>query len=153
MTNVYIEVDGVQQIVALDEVVLHKACALNYVSKEQHAEAQYRLCEKPYFSWVEKIYAMVQATPVTHEQDGFGDSAIAHLHYYLGDNHWYITERDISGDSEQYQAFGYACLAAFAGCEEYGYISIVELLENNVLLDLEFKPTSMEIIKQQFKGH
>ena len=152
MSDVYIEVDGVQKVVPLAEVVAHKACVLNFIGKIQQAEAIYTMCAKPYFSWIEKIYAMVQATPVTHEQDGLGDSAIAHLHYFLGDNHWYITEKDIEGDGEQYQAYGYACLAAFAGCEEYGYISIVELLENDVFLDLDFKPTAMEIIKQQRKA-
>lgn len=78
--------------------------------------------------------ARVEAMPKTYEQDGLGENAIVHLHYFLGSCDWYITERD--REDEQLQAFGYADLGYGA---EAGYISIVELLENDAELDLYWK--------------
>ena len=76
--------------------------------------------------------------PSTGETDGQGDNANAYLHYFHGNMDWYITERDVLYD--QYQAFGYANLGYGYEC---GYISLVELAENDIELDLHFTPKSI----------
>ena len=78
----------------------------------------------------------------TYEQDGSGDDAIVYLHYFLGGMDWYITEKD--KEDEQLQAFGFADLG-YGG--ELGYISIVELLENNIELDLHWTPKPLKECK------
>lgn len=40
-----------------------------------------------------EIKAVIQAMPVTYEQSELGDEAVAHLHYFYGKCHWYITEK------------------------------------------------------------
>lgn len=63
--------------------------------------------------------------PKTYEQDGKGDQATAHLHYFLNGSDWYITEKDMDGGIQQ--AYGYAILNGDDECAEVGYISIEEL--------------------------
>ena len=96
--------------------------------------------------FLDKIGEMVnviKTMPKTYEQDGLGDKAVAHLHYFKGSGDWYITEKDCEG--VQHQAFGSANLGYGA---ELGYISIVELIRNNVEIDLHFKPTTLAELKK-----
>lgn len=81
----------------------------------------------------ERIHSM----PVIYETDGQGLDAIAYLHYFNGGMDWYITEKDKIKNEPQWQAFG---LAAIGYEPTLGYISIQELIQNNVELDLYFKP-------------
>ncbi len=82
--------------------------------------------------------------PKTYDQDGLGDDAVAHLHYFSGGCDWYITEKD--SEDEQAQAFGLANLG-YGG--ELGYISLVELCQHaRVELDLHFTPTKLSAIKK-----
>jgi len=101
-----------------------------------------------FFDKMVEIAATVEGMPVTYQQDGKGDEAIAHLHYFLGDCHWYITEKDREGEVEQ--AFGYAILHGDLINAEYGYIPITEIVDTGVgaELDFHFKPTPMAQIKQ-----
>lgn len=87
----------------------------------------------------------IKTMPKTYEQDGLGKNAVAHLHYFRGGCDWYITEKDM--EAEQLQAFGSANLGYGA---ELGYISIVELVESNVELDLHFTPKPLSEIKQEW---
>ena len=89
----------------------------------------------------------IKAMPKTYEQDGLGDQAVAYLHYFSPAVDWYITEKDAETPEEpgQHQAFGLADLGHGA---ELGYISIVELLENDVELDLYFKPCKLAEIRK-----
>jgi hypothetical protein len=66
---------------------------------------------------------------------------IAYLHYFRGGVDAYITERDTMGD--QLQAFGKINLGYGT---ELGYISILELIECGVELDLYFKPVPLSQI-------
>ena len=84
--------------------------------------------------------------PKSYEQDGAGDNAVAHLHYFNASMDWYITERDRV--DEQHQAFGLASLGF--DTPELGYISIVELIENGVELDLHFTPTTIGELKKRY---
>jgi len=87
----------------------------------------------------------IASMPVTYEQDGKGDDAIAHLHYFAGSANWYITEKDMSGDGTL-QAYGFA--EVFAGEGELGYISIAELVRNRrVELDLHWTPRALRECK------
>ena len=83
------------------------------------------------------IYDLIKNMPKTYEQDGILDPLVS-LHYLLGDMDFYITEKDIDSDGEgQIQAFGYSDIGYGP---EIGYISIKEIIENGVELDLYFTP-------------
>ncbi len=93
-----------------------------------------------FIEYAERVAAM----PKTYEQDGKGDEAVAHLHYFSAGCDWYITEKDM--ETEQHQAFGLANLG-YGG--ELGYISLVELCQcRGVELDLHFTPATLHEIKQ-----
>lgn len=91
---------------------------------------------------VEQLEKTTLTMPKTYEQDGKGRQAVAYLHYFVGGNDWYITEKDMC--IEQHQAFGVARLNGHE--PELGYISIVELVANNVELDFHFEPATLETI-------
>lgn len=82
-----------------------------------------------------EVAGIVSTMPKSYETDDQGDKAIAYLHYFSAAADWYITEKDM--EPEQHQAFGWADLG-YGG--EMGYISIVELVQNGVELDLYFNP-------------
>ena len=92
-----------------------------------------------FFDMIVDLSQLIAKMSKTYEQDGKGEQAIAYLHYFKGSGDWYITEKDTEPD--QYQAFGVANLGYGA---ELGYISIVELLKNDVELDLYFKPKTLQ---------
>ncbi len=87
---------------------------------------------------------LIEGMAKTYEQDGKGDDATAYLHYFKGSGDWYITEKDASGKGTE-QAFGLADLGQGG---ELGYISIDELVRNNVELDLHFDPKSLAALKK-----
>lgn len=91
---------------------------------------------------LEELTELFSTMPHTYQQDGKGDDAVVHLHYFLGGMDWYITERDMEVD--QFQAFGYADLG-YGG--ELGYISIQELIDNGVELDLYWEPKTLREVK------
>jgi hypothetical protein len=77
--------------------------------------------------------------PATYAQEGLGEDAVAHLHYFTGSADWWITEKDSDQDGAgQQQAFGLADLFQDGG--ELGYISLVELLANGAELDIHWTP-------------
>ena len=99
--------------------------------------------ERHYF--INKIVELAEhldTMPKTYEQDGKGDEAVVHLHYFRGGMDWYITEKDM--EEEQNQAFGLADLG-YGG--ELGYISIQELIDNGVELDLYWEPKTLAEVK------
>ncbi len=85
-----------------------------------------------------ELRELVANMPKTYEQEDKRDGAIIHLHYFIGNCNWYITEKD--SEKEQLQAFG---LADLGYGPEYGYISIEELLENGAELDFYFQPRTV----------
>lgn len=98
----------------------------------------------------------IATMPKTYETEEQGDEAIATLHYFLGGSDWYIIERDAgSPDDEvpgiQAQTFGFACLNGYTEDAELGYISIQELIENGVELDLYYEPEKIGDIKARFE--
>lgn len=89
-----------------------------------------------------EIANVIQTMPKTYGQDGMGDKAIAYLHYFKGSGDWHITEKDM--EDEQLQAFGLANIG-YGG--ELGYISIEELIDAGVELDLYWEPKTIGEIK------
>ena len=90
-----------------------------------------------------KLADQLNTMPKTYEQDGKGDEAVVHLHYFLGNMDWYITERDMEED--QIQAFGLADLGM--GYPELGYISIEEITNAGAELDLYWTPKTLSEVK------
>lgn len=100
----------------------------------------------------------IDAMPQTYETDGLGDEAPATLHYFLGASDWYIVEKDAGSpddDAEdqgkQMQAFGFTCLNGDKQNAELGYISIQELIECGVEIDLYYKPEKIGDVVRRFK--
>lgn len=92
-----------------------------------------------------KLEWKIQTMPKTGETDGQGDDAVVHLHYFLGNMDWFITEKDMIED-EQYQAFGLADLGM--GFPELGYISIEEITGAGAELDLYWTPKTLREVKE-----
>lgn len=100
-----------------------------------------------FFDKIVEMAGIVSGMPKTYETDSQGDQAIAYLHYFSRGADWYITEKDAGDgpdDTEQHQAFG---LADLGHGGELGYISIVELVQNGVELDLYFTPKPLAAIR------
>lgn len=98
---------------------------------------------------INQIADTIRLMPKTYEQDGKGAEAMVHLHYFIAGCDWHITEKDRgdgSGDHRQLQAFGMANLGYGPAL---GYISIEELRQNGVELDLYWEPKTIgEITKR-----
>jgi len=88
---------------------------------------------------IDNISNIIETMPKTYEQDGKGNDAIAYLHYFNANMDFYITEKDMC--KEQLQAYGLADLGYGA---ELGYISIKELIDNNLEIDLHFNPKPLK---------
>jgi hypothetical protein len=94
--------------------------------------------------------------PKSYETDGQGDKAIAHLHYFAGGSDFYITEKD-KGDGrdevpgQQHQAFGLSDVFGDGG--ELGYVSIAELIQHKVELDLYWTPRTLAEIRKERNRH
>jgi hypothetical protein len=91
---------------------------------------------------VMELVNLIETMPRPYQQDGLGDEAIVYLHYFHGSADFHITERDST--EEQHQAFGRANIGYGA---ELGYISIQELIENQVELDLHWTPKPLKDCK------
>ena len=100
-----------------------------------------------FFDLLGSLAERVKTMPKTYEQDGKGGQARAFLHYFKGSGDWYITGKDCDLDGEgQVQAFGQADLGFGP---ELGYISITELIENNVELDFYYTPKTLNELNQE----
>lgn len=86
-----------------------------------------------------ELAAKLYSAPKTYEQDGKGMGAIAHAHYFYGGMNFYITEFDVDGMVDQ--AYGWADLGDGG---ELGYISIRELVQNAIELDLHWTPKPLK---------
>ncbi len=104
-----------------------------------------------FFDKVVEMSLIIANMSESYQQDGKGDEAMVYLHYFRGGMDWYITEKDAGSEDDhpkdkgkQFQAFGFADLG-YGG--ELGYISIAELIENNIEIDLYFTPKPLGEIK------
>jgi hypothetical protein len=96
------------------------------------------------------LEARIKSMPGPYETEAQGSQASAALHYFNGSSDWYIFERD--GDGPQLQNFGFACLNGDVHNAELGYISIQELIQNGVELDLFYKPETLAMIRDRHKA-
>ena len=96
-----------------------------------------------------EIACLVQVMHKTYEQRDKGDDATVWLHYFKGGCDWHITEKDMGSPEEpgQHQAYGF-CNISDAQNAEWGYVSIVELLQNDVEIDLHFEPRRWGDVKE-----
>lgn len=93
----------------------------------------------------------IRGTPLTCQTEGEETSEkLLHLHYFMGGVDAWIVERDVgegdteapgAGENDQIQAYGKITLFG-GGWEEaeWGYISIYELIQYGVELDLYWEP-------------
>uniref|UniRef100_A0A6H1ZYP5 DUF2958 domain-containing protein n=1 Tax=viral metagenome TaxID=1070528 RepID=A0A6H1ZYP5_9ZZZZ len=113
--------------------------------------------EGEYFrQMIGRLKNQISTMPKTYDSSEMGDEAPVTLHYFSRGSDWYIIEKDAgSPDDEiqgiQSQAFGFACLNGDTNNAEFGYISIQELIENGVELDLYYAPETVGSIKNRFK--
>lgn len=99
--------------------------------------------ESQYF--IERIQNLVDIfnkMPKTYETEGQGEDAIIYFHYFKNGVDWFIIEKD--REIDQYQAFGYTLTSTGS---DLGYISLVELAENDVEIDLHWTPKPVGDIK------
>jgi hypothetical protein len=88
----------------------------------------------------------IETMPKTYDTDGTGDNAAIHLHYFRGSVDAWITEKDVGDAADpftQHQAFGKITLTGDKEDAEFGYISIQELIDNGVELDLHWTPMTL----------
>lgn len=139
---------------------------VNWMSVSQRAVLKEGLNgeESAYFvDMLTELRTRIENMPKTYETDGQGDEAVAYLHYFIGSIDAWITEKDVCEDtrdvprlvtdpappianSAQLQAFGMQQISGEFGDAELGYISIKELIENGVELDLYWTPTKLKDI-------
>ena len=93
------------------------------------------------------LEGQIQRMPGPGEQSEAVDP-ICHLHYFGPNSDHWIIERD-SLESYQEQAFCFACLGGLEEFAELGYVSIPDLLINNVELDLYFEPKPLSQVKAE----
>lgn len=100
---------------------------------------------------LEELADRIGKMPKPYETDGQCKDAVVHLHYFVGAVDAWITERDsfhsslLRNDPEcpQHQTFGLITLTGDKGDAELGYISIKELIDNGVELDLHWEPKTL----------
>ena len=115
----------------LNKFIYPQQLALLHELSEESEEAQF------FKDKLKEITALINSMPVTYETEATEDPK-AYLHYFVCNIDAYITEKDVNPD--QNQAFGYV---SFGYGYEAGYVSIVELLQNQAELDLYFTPTQV----------
>lgn len=104
--------------------------------------------EKEYFEdMILSLTQRLKTIPMTYQQDGLGDEAIVYLHYFNDGSDWFITEKD--QEEDQYQAFGFVSLGCCPDGAEAGYISIEELKNLNVELDLHWEERTLREAKER----
>lgn len=89
------------------------------------------------------VARLIETMPVTYEQDGKGDRAVAYLHYFVPNGDLYVTELDM--DDQVSQVMGYATQNGHP--LELGYNSITEWIRNNAELDLHWTPVEVRAMK------
>lgn len=92
-----------------------------------------------------ELHKTVREMPRTYSQDGLGDEAVIHLHYFAHGADVYITEKDKLGDGS-FQAFGMTAIQE----REWGYVDIFELIKDDLFeIDLFWKPKTIGQMKSE----
>lgn len=89
-----------------------------------------------------ELATRIKEMPVSYDQDHQEpeepEDRIISLRYYLGDNEWLISEKDMEGGVEQ--AYGFSMIEGDTQNAEWGYINIPELLNVGAEFDIYFDP-------------
>jgi Protein of unknown function (DUF2958) len=105
--------------------------------------------ERIYFvGLITQLNQTLATMPVTYEQGPLGDEAVVHLHYFLNDCDWWITELDL--EDQVSQAFGLVQLNGYE--PELGYISITELVSLGVELDVHWHKQTLSQVRLRLDG-
>jgi Protein of unknown function (DUF2958) len=100
-----------------------------------------------YVQLINDLATKITEMPATYDQEGLGMQATVHLHYFIGNCDWWITEKDKLGGVRQ--AFG---MASLNHCEpELGYISIQEITSLGAELDLHWRPKTLEQVEETWQ--
>jgi hypothetical protein len=97
---------------------------------------------------IQELQTLVDSMPVTYETETKTAPAVASLHYFKGSTDAWIVELDkgVPGDTPadyQRQAWG---VVDIGYGPEMGYVSIPELLQAGMELDLNWKPCPIDQI-------
>lgn len=121
-----------------------------FVCKQQIEELEKREKEKEIKDKINKFEKIFNDMPIVNEQYGNKNNAVIYLHYFknlpssLTIINWYIIEKD--NKENQTEAFGmYNLEETF----ESGYISIKELIKDNIKLNFEWKFKIVNEIKKK----
>lgn len=102
-----------------------------------------------YADTVIRLTRLVEVMPKLYSTEKLGDDAPVSLHYFAGNAHWYLIEREIRAG----QPDSVFCYASLWGDEyEYGYVDMAELLKNGAELDFHFEPRPMRDLKAMLEG-
>lgn len=105
-----------------------------------------------YVDLLTNLKTTIEEMPKTYEtEDVQIKDKVVHLHYFGGTVDAWIVERDMgdqAGQVEigpQHQAFGPVTLSAESIADsEWGYISIQDLIDNNIEIDLHWEPKTVK---------
>jgi hypothetical protein len=105
---------------------------------------------------VKSLSGIIENMPSSYEtEDTDTPDKIVYLHYFYGASNWYIIEKDKGSPDDpiqgiQQQAYGYVILNGDTINAEWGYISIQELIQNNVELNFHFEPIKFSELKKKW---
>lgn len=127
-----------------EEMTSRFAILRQFVSDSQRRALSQALREEEAEFFINKVRELsdtFRSMPKTYETDGQGGEAVVYLHYFKNGCDWFIVERD--KEDYQHQAFGYVNMGHGFEC---GYISLLELIENDVEIDLYWTPKKVKDI-------
>ena len=97
-----------------------------------------------YAAKIVELSETIKAMPLTHDQAGAGYEAVAHLHYFSGATHCYVFEKDFMGGVQNATAL--TVVRGDLERAEIGFVSIAEMVERGLGLDLDFTPCTLGAI-------
>lgn len=111
------------------------------------SQAQALVGNTEIYSTLIRLAEEVMETPALYSQDGLGNDAIVHIHYFSGGSDWFITEMNL----DEALFFGYVVLNGDLVNSEFGYTSIDEITSTDIELDFHF--TKMTVKEAITKYH
>lgn len=147
-----------RQALAREEFAHNLASLKHFLPKNQRQAIQELSSGEEgqfYMDKAQELAERIRQMPQSYDTNGQGLKAVAHMRYFIGGCEWLITEKDRGSSADpkqgvQHQAFGAADLGYGP---ELGYISIEELIQNNVEMDFYFEPQTLEAYADQQKAN
>ena len=94
---------------------------------------------------LDEIHNVIQNLPEIYSQDGKGDEAVFHMHWFVNGCDWFLSEVE-EWEEGGYRAFGWADLG-YGG--ELGYFLTKEVISCGAELDLHWTPKTLGEIKSR----